>query len=358
MAENTLLVRADASAEIGVGHVMRCLALAQVWQEKGGRAVFAMAKGHQELRDRLETDGARVKMVDAQPGSEEDALHTVELRTRLNAGWLVLDGYHFSTRYRKAVESETSHLLLLDDGAEPSLCNCDVVLNPDPDASEKIYRGCDPRIRFLLGPEYALLRREFPRCRKVDSTPPEKAQRILITMGGGDSNNVTLQVLEALQEIKNMQLRLAVVIGASNTHRASLQAAVKAGPHKAELLENMNNIPELMSWADLCVTAGGGTCYELAFMRCPMFLITIAQNHERAVDFYRQTECAVTAGWFNKLNKYALAGLLEDVICDRALRQKLVENAAGMIDGNGAERVVEVMRALSADHDAVHHMTG
>lgn len=326
---------------------MRCLALAQVWQEKGGRAVFAMASGSEELRNRLQAEGAGVRTIVARPGSREDSLQTLELRSRIDADWLVLDGYHFSSRYRKAVENGPSHLLLMDDGAEQSLCNSDLLLNPGPDASGKNYPDSDPRTRFLLGPKYALLRREFHEFRKVDSNQPVEAQRILISMGGGDCNNVTLQVLEALEEIKNMQLTVEVVIGASNPHRPSLQGAVKASSHHAALLENVTNMPELMSRADLAITAGGGTCYELAFMRCPMFLITIAQNHEQAVDFYQRTECAVAAGWFNSLNKYTLARLIENAICDEALRRKLVESAAGMIDGKGAERVVEVMRSLS-----------
>jgi UDP-2,4-diacetamido-2,4,6-trideoxy-beta-L-altropyranose hydrolase len=344
MSENTLLIRADASSEIGIGHVMRCLALAQVWQEQGGRAVFAMAAGAQQLSERLQLDGVEVRTIAAEPGSAEDAFQTLELRSRLDADWLVLDGYHFSAQYRQAMESEMFHLLLMDDGGDHALCSCDVILNPDPEASVRIHRGEDSRTRFLIGPEYALLRHEFRQFREVDSNPPEKAERILISMGGGDSHNVTLQVLEALQEIKHVQLNLAVVIGASNSHRASLQAAAKASSHPARLLENVTNMPELMAWADLGITAGGGTCYELAFMRCPMFLVAMAKNHERAVAFYQQKGCAVAAGWFKSLDKYALAGRLENVICDGALRRKLVENAAGMIDGRGAERVVEVMR--------------
>src|SRR5580704_14409792 len=263
MPGQTLLIRADASAKIGAGHVMRCLALAQAWQRTGGRTIFALAAGA-ELGARIRSEGAEVARIPAEPGSREDAAETAGLRARFQADWLVLDGYQFSVNYRNGLRSATSHLLLVDDGVEPQPGECDVILNPDLDAPIKAYSQRDGPTEFLLGPKYALLRREFLESRKERSDVAEMAKRVLITFGGGDSHNVTLQVVQALEDIVDMRLDVTVVAGPNYEHGAALQAAVDRSPHTTKLLRNAENMPELMAQADLAITAGGGTCYELA----------------------------------------------------------------------------------------------
>jgi UDP-2,4-diacetamido-2,4,6-trideoxy-beta-L-altropyranose hydrolase len=346
MAAKTLLIRADASAEIGVGHVMRCLGLAQAWQASGGRAIFALATGLKELGDRLGSEGSGVVEVRAAPGSEEDAVWTKELGQRYGADWVVLDGFHFTRRYRENLRNGNSRLLLLDDQGDRPPYECDVVLNTNPQASDAMYAHGAGQARFLLGLEYALLRREFLEFRREHSEVPDRARRVLISFGGADPHNVTFRIVEALQGIKNLQLEVTVIVGASNPHYASLQVAVEKSSHLAKLLRNVNNMPELMSQADLAITAGGGTCCELAFMKVPMFLITMAKNHERTVEAYGTANAAFAAGWFDSLETTSWTAPLWNVINDRKLREELRENASRLVDGRGAERVVNTMKSI------------
>jgi len=344
MSGKMLLIRADASAEIGAGHVMRCLALAQAWQRIGGCAMFALATGG-ELVERIRSEGAEVKNIEAEPGSIGDLGRTAEFCRQLQAEWLLLDGYHFSADYRRTLRNASPYLLLMDDGEASQPCDCDVVLNPDPNASDRRYMHKEG-IQFLLGPRYALLRHEFLEFRGSRREFPETAKNVLVTLGGGDRHNVTLQVFQALQDLNDLELELTVVVGPNYQHWPSLEKALSETRHAAELRSNVENMPHLISRVDLAITAGGGTCYELAFMRVPMFLITIAKNHERAVDAYASSGAAVSAGWFNSLERGALASSLRRVICDRNLRMKLAESAGRMVDGRGAERVVETMQSI------------
>lgn len=340
-----LLIRADAGAEIGAGHVMRSIALAQAWQRSGGGSIFALAAGA-ELEPRIRGEGADFARIRAVPGTREDAIQTAELCGRWQADWLVVDGYHFSPEYRNSMRRAASRLLLVDDGEEPRGCECDVVVNPDPDASAAMYPDRDAQTVYLPGPQYALLRREFLGARAERADPPEMVKQVLVSMGGGDPNNVTLQVVDALEELSDLDLQATVVVGPSYRHVDALQAVVARFPGRARLLRNVQNMPELMTQADLAITAGGGTCYELAYMRVPMFLITMAENHERAVRALAAAGAAMSVGWFSSLGKGALAAALRGVICDRDLRMKLAQSAARMVDGRGAERVVETMLAL------------
>jgi UDP-2,4-diacetamido-2,4,6-trideoxy-beta-L-altropyranose hydrolase len=343
MKPATLLIRADASLAIGTGHVMRCLALAQAWREVGGRVIFALAEGVEELEQRLRSEGAAVVRVTGEPGSQEDAAETAELCRRYGADWLIVDGFHFFQGYRESAKTDASRFLLLDDYGERGPYKCDLVLNTNPYASDAMYPKRELQTCFLLGPSYALLRREFLRSPRRSLEIPATASRVLITFGGADPHNVTLLVVEALQEISDLQLDITVVVGASNPYLASLRAAVERSFHVVRLLSNVDNMPEVMTQTELAISAGGGTCYELAIMQAPMFLIAMARNHERTVEAYGQARAALAAGWFETLSRESLAASLRALIGDPRLRKELVENARRMIDGRGAQRVVEAM---------------
>src|SRR5205807_6218473 len=111
----TLLVRADANVSIGTGHVMRCLALGQAWQDAGGVTVFAMSGQSSSLRNRLEGEGFVIEQIKGEPGSVDDCRHCVQLVSRLNPRWVVLDGYHFSGDYQRRLKDTGSRLLVIDD---------------------------------------------------------------------------------------------------------------------------------------------------------------------------------------------------------------------------------------------------
>jgi UDP-2,4-diacetamido-2,4,6-trideoxy-beta-L-altropyranose hydrolase len=341
-AERALLIRADASSEIGLGHVMRCAALGQEWRRAGGRVIFALASGAKELEERLRSWGSEVAMISADPGSENDAAQTKELCQRYQARWLVLDGYDFWQDYRTMVRNGKARLLLMDDLGDCAPYNCDIVVNDNPHAS-LLYNESGVETRFLLGPRHALLRREFMQFQRELAEVPGTAKRILVTCGGGDAENVTLTVMHALQQVRNSPLEITVVAGANNPHRRSLQEAVGASVHSARMLVNVNNMPELMSHSDLAISAGGVTCYELAFMRVPMVLIIAAKNQERTVTAFSDAGAAVSAGWFDRIETEALARSLLELIGDQKRREKLREGASQMVDGRGAERVVEAM---------------
>ncbi len=349
MPTNVLLIRADAAAEIGTGHVMRCVALAQAWRDSGGGVTFILGSRGVEIRERLLSEGFEVSEVSGDIGSAEDAAQTSELCATKAAEWLVLDGYHFSQDYRDRIRVAAAHLLLVDDHGAFAPYNCDVVLNANISASEAMYPDRQGRARLLLGSRYALLRREFLSVERQRADVSEQATRLLVTLGGSDPHNVTLIVIEALRELDDLAFEVTVVLGASNRHRASVERALNQFPRSVRLLVNVANMPELMAGSDLAISAGGGTCDELAFLRVPMFLIIIATNQEQAVEAYHLKRAAVTAGWFTVLSRAGLAQSLRQVIVNLELRKEIAENAGALFDGRGAQRVVENMRRASAE---------
>jgi len=343
----TLLIRADASAEMGVGHVMRCLALADAWHDAGGNACFALASGASELESQIRSRGGEIAKIKAEPGSLEDAAITLKLAERCQAAWLMVDGYHFSANYLQTLSRATSLLLLMADGDNVIDCRCNICVDMSPGSIDSARFHLDGEPELLLGPNFALLRREFVEYTKLQRNFPRVARSILISIGGGDARNITLQVLRALEEIDGRELNLTVVAGPSNPHRKSLHAAIAKSKHTATLITDARNMPQLMAAADLAITAGGGTCYELCLMQVAMLLIAVADNQQEPIRAYVSAMAAIDGGRYDTLDVNSLSALLRNIIDDQNLRVELARNARSMVDGNGARRIMERMFEVS-----------
>ena len=270
-----LIIRADATYRIGTGHVMRCIALGQAWQDSGGKVVFISHCESDALWKRIAAVGIEFISLDKPHPDHFDSKFTIDtLRTQNSElkPWVVVDGYHFDPAYQKAVRSAGFHLLVIDDMAHWPEYHADIILNQNLGA-EKLKYNCGPDTTLLLGPRYALLRQEFMAWHDWQREIPEVAHKVLVTMGGGDPDNVTQKVIEALSQVEIEGLEAVVVVGGSNPYFQELESAVHGVKVPVRLVRNAANMPELMAWADVAVTAGGSTCWELAFMGLPALIL-------------------------------------------------------------------------------------
>ena len=158
-----MLIRADSSEGMGTGHVMRTLGLAQSWQDQGGKAAYAAASCPAGVEERLLKENIELVRLSPPAGSVEDALATAEAAKDRGACWVVVDGYHFSGGYQKALKQAGRRLLAVDDFGHAEHYWADVILNQDLNAEEGLYRNREPYARLLLGPEFVCLRRELRR---------------------------------------------------------------------------------------------------------------------------------------------------------------------------------------------------
>jgi UDP-2,4-diacetamido-2,4,6-trideoxy-beta-L-altropyranose hydrolase len=343
MMAGTLLVRADASVEMGSGHVMRCLALAQAWQDAGGDVVFCAARSAAALDQTLASEGIRLVHLPVSPGSRQDAIQTAEAARIRNVRWLVIDGYHFDADYRKYLRNREFQVLFLDDGGGCDRYDADMVVNQNIDAKESQYAHEEGGGSLLLGTKYVLLRREFSRRKEARRNPLKAVRKVLITMGGSDPHNVTEMAIRALAGIKGFAFDVTVVVGPNNPHMESLLRVKSQAPANFQLLRNVSGMTDVMAEADLAISAGGGTGYELIFFQVPTILITVAENQRAACRSLGESKVAIDAGWFHALDHQQLAGSIRTLIETDPLRQRLIENCRHVIDGKGAARVVESM---------------
>jgi UDP-2,4-diacetamido-2,4,6-trideoxy-beta-L-altropyranose hydrolase len=341
-----LLIRTDASAQIGTGHLMRCLAFAQAWQDAGGRAIFLMATEVTALEFRLYSEGMEVVHLSVQPGSTDDAIQTSCYAHEVGADWVVVDGYHFDADYQRIIKSRQFHLLLIDDLGDSSYYCADLILNQNIHAHENLYRNREPHTQLLLGPRYVLLRREFLKWRDWKREIPEVARRVLVTMGGSDPDNVTLKVIQALQQVEIDGLETIVVIGGNNPHYAELQSAVQNSRFPIRLESNVTDMPKLMAWADVAVSAAGSTSWELAFMGLPTLTLILADNQCLIAEYLSQMEVTSNLGWYGDLSLGKIARALLEFSEDACKRSNLHQRAKSLVDGNGTQRVLQALMSL------------
>jgi len=343
-----LLIRADSTPQIGTGHIMRCIALAQAWQDEGGKVVFLSHCESDALRERIIREGFDFVPIDHPHPHPSDLSQTLmQLQSFLpspssfspSVPWLILDGYHFTPEYQRAIKDAGIRLLVIDDMNHLPYYHADIILNQNIHATELKY-NCDPDTKLLLGPKYVLLRREFLKYKDFKREIPDKARKILVTMGGADPDNVTLKVIQALNLLGDPELEVKVVIGPSNPHIDSLREAVLHSPFSVLLLHGVDNMADLMAWADVAITAGGSTCWELAFCGLPILVIILAENQKNISIWMDKFGIAVNLGWFYNIKNEYIATVIKKVIQDKIVRYNMFEESRKLLDGKGQHNIV------------------
>ncbi|HWZ83137.1 MAG TPA: UDP-2,4-diacetamido-2,4,6-trideoxy-beta-L-altropyranose hydrolase [Terriglobales bacterium] len=344
MNRGTLLIRADANAHIGAGHVMRCLALAQAWQDAGGDAVFAMAEAAPPLEHRLLEENFRIVRVSAPPGSRDDLEDTRALIAAKPPSWTVLDGYRFDAYYQSEIK-RWCRLLVMDDNGQLERYSADVVVNQNVHAGETLYAGrVTPETRLLLGPQYAILRNEFAAYRDWTREVAEVGSRVLVTMGGSDPSDFAPRILPWLAKMQGSELWARVVVGggAGNAHAVKEAAANSAG--RIEVLVDARNMAELMAWADLAIAGAGSTCWEMCLLGLPSIVVEVAENQQPIARQLEALGAAVNAGPPAEIDCRSIAQRAEQLLSSAGERFAMSGAARKLVDGWGRERVLEAMQ--------------
>lgn len=322
---------------------MRCLALAQAWKDAGGCAIFAMAGEMPDIERRLREDGFVVYRIIAEPGSEKDAALTANLAVSQNACFVVVDGYQFGSEYQMSIKKARVHMLFIDDYVHAEFYWADLVLNQNIYAREELYKDRDFETKLLLGSPYVLLRSEFKSWRNWIRKNPDKADKILVTLGGSDPDNVTLKILGYLQSLTDEGIEVVVVVGVSNFYNAALQAAAKQSPIPIQLVRNASNMPELLAWADMAIISGGTTSYETAFMGLPSLIVIIAANQIRVAEKLAEIGAAVNLGWHHDLTWECIQKKVKDLRVNCKARDSMSRIGRQFVDGRGTTRVIRAM---------------
>ncbi|MCD6049517.1 MAG: UDP-2,4-diacetamido-2,4, 6-trideoxy-beta-L-altropyranose hydrolase [Verrucomicrobia bacterium] len=337
MTPTTLIIRADASSQMGTGHVMRCLALAEPWLAAGTEVILAAQLMPEALGERVLKAGIKPHSIGAEAGGIEDAQQVAALVSRHRDAWLVVDGYQFGEGYFSVLKQSGAKVLQIDDFGGLKHYETDFVLNQNLGVTAEWYPQKNEKTRLLLGTRYVQLRREFLEQDKDVGTGWEPPNQILVTLGGSDPDNVTAKVISALQEVPS--INAAVVIGGSNPHWDSLLSSVQLSASNIHLIRNAKNMPELMAQTSLAIAAGGTTAWEFAYMGVPMMTIVLADNQRSNGEQLAAAGVAVNLGWHEDLIPEVLAKQVKELVMDWQKLDEMSAKARKLVDGRGSMRV-------------------
>jgi UDP-2,4-diacetamido-2,4,6-trideoxy-beta-L-altropyranose hydrolase len=339
-----LIIRADANSRIGTGHIMRCIALGKAWQHRGGHTTFVSCCESKNLRKRIADEGFNFVPIKASCPDPSDLKIVLEklseIKNQASSNvWLMVDGYHFDTVYQCHIKEAGYRLLIVDDNAHLDYYYADIVLNQNINAEHLQYQ-VESNTRLLLGLRHVLLRPEF-----INTTPskieiPQVSQKLLVTMGGGDIDNQTLKVIRAVENADIDGLEVAVVVGSANPHLRQIQSESRLSDLPIRVVSDAQNMAKLMVWADFAVSAGGSTCWELAFMGLPALVIILADNQQAVARGLDKAGAVINLGWYHSLSSLQIAKALRNLAVAADTRTKMIRQGRNLIDGKGIERIL------------------
>lgn len=318
-----LLIRCEASPSIGVGHFMRCLALA----ERADAAMFAMHEGAQLAGER----SMPVERLDS------DTADVAPVATRWRPDWIVVDLMR-ADEHLISTLSRIAPVLRLDDGGVRHATASTLILNPNVGITPEDYPPV-PVSRLLLGPRYALLRKAFaaqPGRQRDDAS-------VFVGFGGSDAPNLTLRVMSLLAPLR--RFRLEVVVGPQNPHRAAVASAA-GGYGNVTIHADPPDLSAIMARCDVALTAASGMLWELMAVGTPILAFAIADNQRRNLGWLAENVPGQALGWHADVTDEEIADATCRAISDVEWRNAAAQKGLDLVDGRGAARVLEKMTSL------------
>jgi UDP-2,4-diacetamido-2,4,6-trideoxy-beta-L-altropyranose hydrolase len=350
-----LLVRADASKDIGTGHLMRMLALAQAWIDSGGRARWLLAEAPDALVARIEAESIPIDRVRGPAGATQDGAQLRDALAQDPSAVAVLDGESFDGEYLVTLGAAGGRALVVDDIARRSAYPVGFVLNQNADAERTDYPP-DATCRFLLGARYALLRREFRHIEVRGPTPP-RARHLLVSFGGADPTDLTRRTIEALRRLPAAARRdidVRVVVGAANAEADAIEQQVAAPDlgFRSRVERAVTDMAAPIAWADLAIVSGGSTVWEMARMGCPAIIVETVPSEERLVSGLGKVGLFGHLGRASDIDETAMTTEIAARIRDQAWRDHMSARGRRLVDGKGALRVAGALAGENARDDA------
>jgi UDP-2,4-diacetamido-2,4,6-trideoxy-beta-L-altropyranose hydrolase len=280
-----IIFRVDSSSQMGLGHLMRCLTLANEFKKQGHRVTFLCRElvgnfisliQHPVLilprENNFQSDDLYLSWLGTT--QKKDAEQVIKLIPK-NADALIVDSYALNEVWHTQLKLHVKKIVVIDDLADKKF-DCDILLNQNFGAKEKYYKqkllkDC----KLLLGCEYSLLRPEFARLRaqaieKRKNT--KEVKNILISVGGSDKNNVTYKILQQLGN----EFNVVVVLGSASPYNQMVKNYSEG--KNIRVIINAKNMGMLMLEADLAIGASGSTNWERISLGLPSFIFTVAEN--------------------------------------------------------------------------------
>jgi spore coat polysaccharide biosynthesis protein SpsF len=330
-----ILIRCDGSPQLGLGHVVRCLALASELRDFHGiHPGFAMmGKGVAKALVEQEKFPVFIKPDDFEEAQWIDSLlqdHTpkglvLDIRTQLPASAL------------HSWRNTGITVAVIDDPSDRRQAADLAFYPPVPQITKADWSQFTGQA--FIGWDYLLLRREFSIKRE---SPQNPIPSILVTMGGSDPGGLTLLALKALCQVKD-PFHAQVILGRAFLHDQALEQLRPSLPAHFKFLRDVTDMPTLMAGTDLAIASFGSTAYELAAIGVPALHLCLTEDHAISAAAFDSINIAVNLGVYTEISTRDLTEKIRALLHDRQKRLAMSFKSRETVDGQGAQRIAKIL---------------
>lgn len=346
-----VVIRVDASSLIGVGHLVRCLALAEQLVTHGERITFITRDlpGHVAHLFRqtsfsvclLPDVAAHLSDDDFQKLDAEQVAGLLEVQAPID--WLIVDHYRLDRQWEERVRVHVGKILVIDDLADREH-DCDILVDHGfhADMVGRYQKLVPLDCVQLLGPRFALLRQPFCAAASGRHVRSGKVQRLLVTFGGADTHDATSLVIDAILGLGKGDLHVDVVVG--SVHGKDIRERCREYPNfTCHADVDVHAIIDLMAVADLAICGAGGTTWERCALALPAIVIAIADNQEPIAQSLASHSQIFYLGRQDEVDASLLVKALDTVMHMPLMISALSRSNAELVDGRGIARVASCM---------------
>ena len=350
-----IYIRADANPNIGMGHIMRCLSIADAFTSVGNNVCFVLA------------DDTVQSLVQSR-GYETIILHSdyrgmdaeLSFWPSIFLDLIIVDSYFVTADYLRSLQNrlkESGGKLIYLDDVYAFPYPVDILVNYNAYASPHLYTDLyrDSTVpQLILGPTYAPLRSMF--CNLPKRIQKEQVKNILISTGGSDELHLALALLRGVMSREARGIEYHFLLGAMNADKEEIQK-LSEGRGNIVLHENVADMKSLIQSVDLAISAAGSTLYEISACGVPLITYSLTDNQIPGAEAFEKLCLAVNVGdlrdpesidqalvMSGTLSSDAVERILaaaDDLSCDYERRVAVGKQMQELIDGYGADRMVQ-----------------
>ena len=330
--------RVDGGPDIGMGHIMRCLALAQGFPDNID--IIFIIKESKSVKKIINNYSFRTISIDKDMEYDKKEINLLKRVIRdNNIDILISDSYKIDKNYLDQLKGEVEKLVSIHDFV-PFDFPSDIVINGNIYAPDLNYNSTDGDTMFLLGTDYTLLRKEF--WNLPNRNVKKEVENILITVGGGDLLNLTPKIVKALHllekdinEVDNIninKLAVNIIIGSSFNNIEEIIKEVEKSTIEIKLNFNIKRMSQIMINSDLAISAGGSTLYELAMTGTPTIALLQADNQKLVAEAMEREGIIKNLGFGNQITEYIINKELQELIANYHERRLMFRNGKDTIN--------------------------
>jgi len=337
-----VIFRVDASKDIGIGHLMRCLALSEELIRRKQTCFFLSKVDNNELINRIKKNNIYFQNIPSNLSLQADLEMLLKISNENDIDWVITDHYGITSQYIKELKNKNLRVLSIDDSAQIHYYS-DIIVNQNVGA-EKLVFSSEKYSKFLLGTKYVILRDELLKRNKRPMK--NKVEKILVMFGGADPDNVTLKILKMLESLKE-NIHFLVVTGPANQYNNFILSYLNKYNMNFTFLRNQRNMSDVYLESDIAISAGGTSCYELAYFGIPNIIVAIADNQIHIAKELERNGVSIYIGEVNDLKDKELINKVSELFSNSSLRKKMRENENKIVDGEGKGRIIDFMEKFN-----------